>query len=110
MPEKMRGFMGCSFGGGNLSVYSDRIDAWKPTLGPKPDLSEKSGTASQFASGEVLFFWDHDGGRIGGSPHFSLVTGSKVEAKGRGEAGLVVRMKVSTACCAPTDLPGHPTI
>ena len=33
---------------------------------------EKSGTASQFASGRALFFKGHTGGRIGGSPHFSL--------------------------------------
>ncbi len=33
---------------------------------------EKSGTASQFASGQVLCFEGHDGRRIGGSPHFSL--------------------------------------
>ena len=34
---------------------------------------ERSGTASQFASGQVLCFEGHDGGRIGGSPHFSLL-------------------------------------
>ena len=31
---------------------------------------EKLGTASQFASGEVLCFEGYGGERIGGSPHF----------------------------------------
>ena len=45
----------------------------KQALAARGRSEEKSGTASQFVSGELLFFWGHDGGRIGGSPHFSLL-------------------------------------
>ena len=36
------------------------------------ECCEKSGTASQFASGQVRCFEGQEGERIGGSPHFSL--------------------------------------